>query len=167
MSTYMPRTSSAISAPRTRASSSCIGPTAIPRSSSARRTSCGWIRSSTGCRWHAGSCPRTMRACWPTSVVMPSAAFAAGAERADPSRRYRRIGPADAERHNALQEVRIADAVVLGGGREFLALRNFGIGIHFEEIGRAVGRETEVDTGIAVELERAVNPFRQALDAGV
>jgi hypothetical protein len=69
-----------------------------------------------------------------------------------------------AERHNPLQQVRIGQAVVERGGREFLALRDLGIGIRFEKIKRAVGGEAKIDAGVAVELERPVDPFRGALD---
>ena len=50
-------------------------------------------------------------------------------------------------------------------GREFLTLGDFRIGIGLEEIRRAVGGEAEIDAGIAVELERAVDAFGHALDA--
>ncbi len=71
----------------------------------------------------------------------------------------------DAERDDALQQVGIADADMLRRRGEFLALGDFGIGIGFEKIRRAVGGETEIDAGIAVEFQRPVNPLRHALDA--
>ena len=48
--------------------------------------------------------------------------------------------------------------------RKLLALRNLGIRIGFEEIRSAVGREAKIDAGIAVELERAIDPFGRVLD---
>src|SRR5436190_18763810 len=47
---------------------------AAPTSSSGRRTSSSSSRSSTGCRWRAGSCYRIMPACWRISAVKPNAA---------------------------------------------------------------------------------------------
>ena len=65
-----------------------------------------------------------------------------------------------------MQQVRVGEAVMPGRRRKFLALRDLGIGIRFEEIRNAVGREAKVDAGIAIELQRPVDPFRYSLDAG-
>ena len=44
-------------------------------------------------------------------------------------------------------------------------LGNFRIGICFQKIGGAVSCKAEVDSRVAVEFERAINPLRQTLDA--
>ena len=54
-----------------------------------------------------------------------------------------------------------------GRGREFLALRDLGIGVRFEEIRNAVGRQAKVDARISVELQRPVHPLGHSLDARV
>src|SRR6516165_550056 len=63
-------------------------------------------------------------------------------------------GSPDPERQDALEEIGIPNAVMQRCGCKFLALCNLRVGVGFEEIGRAVGRETEIDACIAVELER-------------
>ncbi len=70
-----------------------------------------------------------------------------------------------AERHDTLQQVRIADADMLRRRREFLALGDFRIGIGFEEIRRAVRREAEIDARIAVQFQRPIDPLCHVLDA--
>src|SRR3984893_3866100 len=59
-----------------------------------------------------------------------------------------------AQRQNPVQQVAIFDAVVLGGCGKFLAFGDLGVRIGFEEIWHTVGRQPEIDAGIAVELQR-------------
>src|SRR5215510_2708202 len=75
--------------------------------------------------------------------------------------------PTYSERQNAMQQVRIGKTVMLRCRRKFLALRDLGIGIRFEEIWNSVGREAKIDACISVELQRPVHPFGCALDAGI
>jgi Carbonic anhydrase len=49
-------------------------------------------------------------------------------------RGYGRRCPTDSERQNAMQQVRVGEAVMVGRRPEFLALRDFGIGIRFENM---------------------------------
>ena len=58
-----------------------------------------------------------------------------------------------------MQEVGVREAVILSCRREFLALRNFGIGIRFEEIWNAVGREAKVYASISIKLQYSVDAF--------
>ena len=53
-----------------------------------------------------------------------------------------------------------------GGIGEFFDLGDLGIGIGFEEVGRVVGREAEIDAGVAIEFQGAADPLGQLLDAG-
>jgi len=53
--------------------------------------------------------------------------------------RHRPCGALHAERQNPVQQVAVFDAVVLGGGGEFLAFGDLGVGIGLEEIRHAVG----------------------------
>src|SRR6266576_2611425 len=79
---------------------------------------------------------------------------------------YARRCPAYSESQNALQQVRVSETVMLGCRRELLALRDFGIGIGLDEIGRAVGGEAKVDARISIELQCPVSAFGDSLDAG-
>ena len=65
-----------------------------------------------------------------------------------------------------MQQVRVFKPVMLGRCRELLAFCDFGIGIGFDEIGSAVGRETKVDTSISIEPQCSVDTFRCSLDTG-
>ena len=58
-----------------------------------------------------------------------------------------------------MQQVGVREAVMLSGRRELFALRDFGIGIRFEEIWNAVGREPKVYARIAIELQDSVDAF--------
>ncbi len=53
-----------------------------------------------------------------------------------------------------MQQIPVGDAVVPRRRRKFLALRNLGIGVGFEKIRNAIGREAEIDAGIAIELDQ-------------
>src|SRR5262245_40515835 len=77
-----------------------------------------------------------------------------------------RARPADAERQDAVEQYRIIDAVVLGGGRELLDLGDLRIGIGFDVVGDALAGKPEIDAGIAVELEGAIDALGRALDPG-
>jgi hypothetical protein len=65
-----------------------------------------------------------------------------------------------------MQQVSVSDAVVPSGRREFLALRDLGIGICFEKIRNALGGQAEIDAGISIELQRPVDSLCHLLDAG-
>src|SRR5215510_10866587 len=47
---------------------------------------------------------------------------------------------------------------------ELLALRDFGIGIRFNEIRSAVGREAKVDARVSIEPQCSVDAFRYSLN---
>src|SRR4051794_28059776 len=79
---------------------------------------------------------------------------------------YTRSRPAYSESQNAMQQVRVSEAVMLGCRRELLALRDFGIGICFDEIGSAVGGEAKVDAPISIELQCSVGALGNSLDTG-
>src|SRR5262249_16648289 len=82
------------------------------------------------------------------------------------SRSLFRNSSAHSERQYTMQQLPVWDAVGSRRGGEFLAFRDLGIGIGFQEIRDAVGREPEVDAGIAVEFQRAIDSLGQLLDAG-
>ena len=63
-----------------------------------------------------------------------------------------------------MQEIRIFEPVMLSRRGEFLALRDFGIGVRFDEIQRAVGSETNVDARVAVEPQCPLDALRQSLN---
>src|SRR5262245_52288518 len=48
--------------------------------------------------------------------------------------------------------------------RELLALRDFGIGVRFNEIRSAVGREAKIEARVAIEPERSVDAFGYSLN---
>ena len=58
----------------------------------------------------------------------------------------------------------VTDAGGFGGFGEVLAVSQFRIGIGFEQVDSAVGRESQVDPGIAAEAECAVDAFAQVWD---
>jgi len=58
-----------------------------------------------------------------------------------------------------MQQIGIREAVMLSSRRELFALRNVGIGIRFEEIWNAVGREAKVYAGISIKLQYPVDAF--------
>ena len=58
-----------------------------------------------------------------------------------------------------MQQVGVREAGMLSCGREFFALGNFGIGICFEEIWNALGREPKVYARIAIKLQYCVDAF--------
>jgi hypothetical protein len=58
-----------------------------------------------------------------------------------------------------MQQVGVLEAVMPSCRRELFALRNFGIGIRFEEIWNAVGREAKVYARISIKLQYSVDPF--------
>src|ERR1044071_6155626 len=70
------------------------------------------------------------------------------------------------ERQDAMQQLRVSNSVMLGRCRELLAFCYFGIGIGFDEIRSAVGREAKVDTCVSIEPQCPVDTFRCSLDAG-
>ena len=53
--------------------------------------------------------------------------------------RHRPHRPLHAERQNPVQQVAVFDAVVLGGGGEFLAFGDLGVRIGLEELRHIVG----------------------------
>src|SRR5947209_9352164 len=73
--------------------------------------------------------------------------------------------PAYAECQDAMQQVRIFDSVVLGGGGELLALGDLRVGVGFDEIRRAVRRQPKIDARVAVEPQRLVDAFGGPLNA--
>src|SRR6185437_12474378 len=76
------------------------------------------------------------------------------------------LGPAYSESQNAMQQVRVIHSVMLSGRSELLALRDFGIGVRFDEVRSAVGREAEVDARVAVEPQCSVDALRYSLNMG-
>jgi hypothetical protein len=76
------------------------------------------------------------------------------------------VCPAFSERKNAMQEVRVIKSAMLGRCSELLALRDFGIGVRFNEIQGAVGREAKIDARVSIEPECSVDAFRCSLNAG-
>ena len=76
------------------------------------------------------------------------------------------VCPAYSERQNAMQEARIIKSVMPGRCSELLALRDFGIGVRFNEIQGAVGREAKVDARVSIEPQCSVDAFRCSLNAG-
>src|SRR5262245_53565942 len=74
---------------------------------------------------------------------------------------------AHSEGEDAMQQVRVFKSVMPSRCSELLAFRYFGVGIGFNEIGRAVGSEAKVDTCVAVEPQCPVDAFRRSLNAGV
>jgi hypothetical protein len=76
------------------------------------------------------------------------------------SARCGRRCPTYSESKNAMQQVRVAEAVMPGRRRKFLALCDFGVGIRFKEIWNAVRRKAKVDAGVSIKLQRPVDPFR-------
>src|ERR1044072_241052 len=79
----------------------------------------------------------------------------------------RRAGlcPAYAECQDAMQQLGVFDSVMLGRSRELLAFGYFRIGIGFNEIGSAVGREAKVDTCVSIQPHSSADAFRCSLDA--
>src|SRR6185437_8717296 len=65
-----------------------------------------------------------------------------------------------------MQQVRVVKSVIPSRRGEFLAFRDFGVGIGFDEIWSAVGSEAKVDARISIEPERPVYAFRCSLNAG-
>ncbi len=65
-----------------------------------------------------------------------------------------------------MQQVGVVKPVMPSGCSELLALRYFGIGIRFDEIRSAIGREAKVDACVSVEPQGSVNAFRCSLNAG-
>src|SRR5215831_10936316 len=80
--------------------------------------------------------------------------------------RYARLCPAYSESQNAMQQVRIIESVMPSRCSELLALRDFGIGVRFNEIRSAVGREAKVDARVSIEPQRSVDAFRYSLNTG-
>ena len=79
---------------------------------------------------------------------------------------YARRRPAHSERQNAMQQVRVGKTVMLGCGRELLALGDFGIGVGFNEIRSSVGREAKIDARVSIKPQCSVDAFRRSLNAG-
>src|ERR1700756_5326416 len=52
------------------------------------------------------------------------------------------------------------------GSSELLALRDFGIGVRFDEIRNAVGREAEVDARVSIEPQCSVDALCYSLNTG-
>src|SRR5215510_3541425 len=75
--------------------------------------------------------------------------------------------PAYSEGHDAMQQLRVVKPVMPGRCSELLAFCYFGVGIGFNEIWSAVGREAEVDTRISIEPQCPIYAFCCSLNAGV
>src|SRR4051812_46757962 len=73
------------------------------------------------------------------------------------SQRYACLRPADPQRQDALQEIRIFEPVMLSRRGELLALGDLGVGIGLDEIRRAIGGEAKIDARVAIEAERPVD----------
>src|SRR5215831_5845493 len=73
--------------------------------------------------------------------------------------RHARRCPTHSESQDAMQQVGVREAVMPSCRRELFALRNFGIGIRFEEIWNAVGREAKVYARISIKLQYSVDAF--------
>src|SRR6516165_10659081 len=80
---------------------------------------------------------------------------------------YARLCPAYSERQNALQQVRVVESIMLSRGSELLALRDFGIGVGFNEIWSAVSRQAKVDARVAIEPQCSVDAFGYSLNMRV
>ena len=65
-----------------------------------------------------------------------------------------------------MQQVRVIKSVMPSRCRELLALRDFGIGVRFNEIRGAVGREAKVDARVSIEPQCSVDAFRYPLNTG-
>src|SRR6185436_20848375 len=76
------------------------------------------------------------------------------------------VCPAYSEHQNAMQEARVIKSVMPGRCSELLALRDFGIGVRFNEIQGAVGREAKIDARVSIEPQCSVDAFRCSLNAG-
>src|SRR5437868_1252088 len=79
---------------------------------------------------------------------------------------YAGLCPAYSESQNAMQQARIIESVMPGRRGELLALRNFGIGVRFNEIRGAVGGEAKVDARVSIEPQGSVDAFRYSLNSG-
>src|SRR6266481_7014288 len=79
---------------------------------------------------------------------------------------YARLCTAYSERQNAMQQVRIIESVMQSRCSELLALRDFRIGVRFNEIRSAGGREAKVDARVSIEPQRSVDAFRYHLNTG-
>ena len=64
-----------------------------------------------------------------------------------------------------MQQIRVVESVMPSRCSELLALRDFGIGIRFNEIRNAIGREAKVNARISIEPKRPVDAFRGSLNA--
>src|SRR5471032_492420 len=65
-----------------------------------------------------------------------------------------------------MQEARVIKSVMLSRCSELLALRDFGIGVRFNEIQGAVGREAKVDARVSIEPQCSVDAFCCSQNAG-
>src|ERR1700756_1318165 len=96
---------------------------------------------------------------WHSPIVTPIGAHVSACGDA-------RLCPADAEGHDAMQQARVIEPVMTGCESELLARGDFGIGVGFNEIRRAVGSEAKVDTRVAIEPQCPVDAFRDGLNTG-
>jgi len=65
-----------------------------------------------------------------------------------------------------MQQVRVIEPVMSSRCSELLALRDFGIGVRFNEIRNAVGREAKVDARVSIEPQCSVDAFCYSLNTG-
>src|SRR6266566_2033635 len=79
---------------------------------------------------------------------------------------FRRSRSADSQCQDPMQQLGISNAVMQGRRGELLGASDLGIGVGLDVVGDAVGRESEIDARVTVELERAVNSLGGSFDAG-
>src|SRR4029079_14495738 len=79
---------------------------------------------------------------------------------------YACLCAAHSEGQDALQHVGVIESVVPSRRSELLALCDFGIGVRFNEIRSAVGREAKVDARVSIEAKRSVDAFCYSLNTG-
>src|ERR1700741_3687376 len=65
-----------------------------------------------------------------------------------------------------MQHVGVIESVMPSRRSELLALCDFGIGVRFNEIRSAVGREAKVDARVSIEAKRSVDAFCYSLNTG-
>ena len=113
------------------------------------------LKHSRDCDLRADQNSRTsMNRAWEISLPLVSAYGCAG------------VCPTYSERQNAMQEARVIKSVMPSRCSELLALRDFGIGVRFNEIQGAVGREAKVNARVSIEPQCSVDAFRCSLNAG-
>src|SRR6266508_5973884 len=74
--------------------------------------------------------------------------------------------PAYAQCQNPMQQVGIGEPVMQGRRGKLLDPGNLGIGVGLDVIRDAIRGEAKIDAGVAVELQRPIDPLGGAPDAG-